>query len=215
MSTGVWLWWRQVNPARAPEVVGALLDAEAPDEFVNNLILSVRSLIPVERLCAEVEQRNRLKLLSPFLEHLVSEGSQVSKAPMTHATIVQLILPPYRLAFTWICRFGLKPIKPGKNAPCQHLHMICQLPRVWQKQWWTGLTSLSASQDPHVHNALGKIIIDSQNNPDHFLTTNPFYDSLVVGKYAEKRDPHLACVAYKRGQCDDALIDCTNRCAHA
>ena len=58
-------------------VVGALLDAEAPDEFVNNLILSVRSLIPVEQLCAEVEKRNRLKLLNPFLEHLVSEGSQV------------------------------------------------------------------------------------------------------------------------------------------
>ena len=73
--------WRQVNPARAPEVVGALLDAEAPDEFVNNLILSVRSLIPVERLCAEVEQRNRMKLLSPFLEHLVSEGSQVPAPP--------------------------------------------------------------------------------------------------------------------------------------
>ena len=77
-----------------------------------------------------------------------------------------------------------------------------------------GMTCISATlQDPHVHNALGKIIIDSQNNPEHFLTTNPFYDSLVVGKYAEKRDPHLACVAYKRGQCDDALIDCTNRCA--
>ncbi len=72
----------QVNPARAPEVVGALLDAEAPDDFVNNLILSVRSLIPVERLCAEVEQRNRLKLLSPFLEHLVSEGSQVRMLPI-------------------------------------------------------------------------------------------------------------------------------------
>jgi hypothetical protein len=25
------------------------------------------------------------------------------------------------------------------------------------------------------------------------------------------RDPHLACVAYKRGKCDDELIDCTNR----
>ncbi len=58
-------------------MVGALLDVEAPDEFVNNLILSVRSLIPVEQLCAEVEKRNRLKLLNPFLEHLVSEGSQV------------------------------------------------------------------------------------------------------------------------------------------
>jgi hypothetical protein len=67
------------------------------------------------------------------------------------------------------------------------------------------------AQDPHVHNALGKIIIDGNNSPEHFLTTNPFYDSLVVGKYAEKRDPHLACVAYKRGQCDDALLDVTNR----
>lgn len=65
-----------------------------------------------------------------------------------------------------------------------------------------------------MHNALGKIIIDSNQNPEHFLTTNPYYDSLVVGKYAEKRDPNLACVAYKRGQCDDALIACTNRYAH-
>lgn len=35
---------------------------------------------------------------------------------------------------------------------------------------------------------------------------NQFYDSLVVGKYCEKRDPHLACVAYERGQCDEELI---------
>ena len=34
-------------------------------------------------------------------------------------------------------------------------------------------------QDPQVHNALGKIIIDTNNNPEHFLTTNPYYDSLV------------------------------------
>jgi len=67
------------------------------------------------------------------------------------------------------------------------------------------------STDPHVHDALGKIIIDTNNNPEHFLTTNPYYDSVVVGKYAEKRDPNLACVAYKRGNCDDALIECTNK----
>ena len=100
-----------------------------------------------------------------------------------------------------------------------------------------------------MHNALGKIIIDTNNNPEHFLTTNPYYDSLVrgdvlldclmswlrslvgsslgsshgnvsshapppkqvVGKFAEKRDPSLACVAYKRGQCDEALVACTNK----
>lgn len=33
----------------------------------------------------------------------------------------------------------------------------------------------------------------------------------VVGKYAEKRDPNLACVAYKRGHNDDALVECTNK----
>lgn len=58
-------------------MVGALLDAEADDAFINNLILSVRSLVPVEGLVAEVEARNKLKMLNPFLEQLVSEGSKV------------------------------------------------------------------------------------------------------------------------------------------
>jgi len=42
------------------------------------------------------------------------------------------------------------------------------------------------------------------------LRENPFYDSRVVGKYCEKRDPHLACVAYERGMCDDELINVCN-----
>lgn len=39
---------------------------------------------------------------------------------------------------------------------------------------------------------------------------NQYYDSRVVGKYCEKRDPHLACVAYERGQCDRELINVCN-----
>ena len=158
----------QVNPGNAPLVVGQLLDDECAEDFIKGLILSVRSLLPVEPLVEECEKRwclpfdpkcycfafvflilscgflicrNRLRLLTQFLEHLVSEGSQ----------------------------------------------------------------------DVHVHNALGKIIIDSNNNPEHFLTTNPYYDSRVVGKYCEKRDPTLAVVAYRRGQCDDELINVTNK----
>ncbi|XP_027073276.1 clathrin heavy chain 1-like isoform X3 [Coffea arabica] len=132
---------QKVNPGNAPLVVGQLLDDECPEDFIKGLILSVRSLLPVEPLVDECEKRNRLRLLAQFLEHLVSEGSQ----------------------------------------------------------------------DVHVHNALGKIIIDSNNNPEHFLTTNPYYDSRVVGKYCEKRDPTLAVVAYRRGQCDDELINVTNK----
>ncbi|KAK1270290.1 Clathrin heavy chain 2 [Acorus gramineus] len=132
---------QKVNPGNAPLVVGQLLDDECPEDFIKGLILSVRSLLPVEPLVDECEKRNRLRLLTQFLEHLVSEGSQ----------------------------------------------------------------------DVHVHNALGKIIIDSNNNPEHFLTTNPYYDSRVVGKYCEKRDPTLAVVAYRRGQCDEELINVTNK----
>ena len=54
------------------------------------------------------------------------------------------------------------------------------------------------SQDVHVHNALGKIIIDSNNNPKQFLNTNPYYDTRVVGKYCEKSDPTLAVVDYHK-----------------
>ncbi len=61
-------------------------------------------------------------------------------------------------------------------------------------------------EEPATHNALAKIYIDSNNNPERFLRENQFYDSRVVGKYCEKRDPHLACVAYERGQCDEELI---------
>ncbi|XP_024467044.2 clathrin heavy chain 1 isoform X1 [Populus trichocarpa] len=132
---------QKVNPGNAPLVVGQLLDDECAEDFIKGLILSVRSLLPVEPLVEECEKRNRLRLLTQFLEHLVSEGSQ----------------------------------------------------------------------DVHVHNALGKIIIDSNNNPEHFLTTNPYYDSRVVGKYCEKRDPTLAVVAYRRGQCDEELINVTNK----
>lgn len=108
---------------------------------MKNLILSVRSLLPVGPLVEEVGKRNRLKMLTPFLEHLVSEGST----------------------------------------------------------------------DSQVHNALGMILIDSNSNPEHFLTTNEHYDSKVIGKYCEKRDPNLACVAYKRGNCDLELVQVTNK----
>ena len=45
-----------------------------------------------------------------------------------------------------------------------------------------------------------------------FFRENPYYDSKVVGKYCEKRDPHLACIAYERGQCDAELIKVQGNC---
>lgn len=68
-------------------------------------------------------------------------------------------------------------------------------------------------KEPATHNALAKIYIDSNNSPECFLRENAYYDSSVVGRYCEKRDPHLACVAYERGQCDLELIQVGSICA--
>uniref|UniRef100_A0A672LGN0 Clathrin heavy chain n=1 Tax=Sinocyclocheilus grahami TaxID=75366 RepID=A0A672LGN0_SINGR len=134
------IYVQKVNPSRLPVVIGGLLDVDCSEDVIKNLILVVRGQFSTDELVAEVEKRNRLKLLLPWLEARIHEGCE----------------------------------------------------------------------EPATHNALAKIYIDSNNNPERFLRENPYYDSRVVGKYCEKRDPHLACVAYERGQCDQELIHVCN-----
>ncbi|KAI9795364.1 MAG: hypothetical protein M1833_007212 [Piccolia ochrophora] len=132
---------QRVNPARTPAVVGGLLDVDCEESIIKNLLQSVNSSsIPIDELVAEVESRNRLKLLLPFLEATLASGNQQQA----------------------------------------------------------------------VYNALAKIYIDSNNNPEKFLKENDQYDSLVVGKYCEKRDPNLAYIAYRKGQNDLELVNITN-----
>lgn len=132
---------QRVNPSRTPAVIGGLLDVDCDEKVIKNLLASVNSSqIPIDELVREVEQRNRLKLLLPFLEATLDSGIQQTA----------------------------------------------------------------------VYNALAKIYIDSNNNPEKFLKENDQYDSLVVGKYCEKRDPYLAFIAYQKGQNDVDLVRITN-----
>lgn len=134
------IYVQKVNPSRLPVVIGGLLDVDCSEDIIKNLILVVRGQFSTDELVEEVEKRNRLKLLLPWLESRVHEGCV----------------------------------------------------------------------EPATHNALAKIYIDSNNNAERFLKENQWYDSRVVGRYCEKRDPHLACVAYERGSCDRELIAVCN-----
>ncbi|KAL3856703.1 hypothetical protein ACJMK2_011426 [Sinanodonta woodiana] len=134
------IYVQKVNPARLPVVIGGLLDVDCGEDVIKQLIMVVKGQFSTDELVEEVEKRNRLKLLLPWLEMRSHEG--VNEAA--------------------------------------------------------------------THNALAKIYIDSNNNPERFLRENQFYDSKIVGKYCEKRDPHLACVAYERGKCDVELIKVCN-----
>ncbi|TFK74892.1 clathrin heavy chain [Pluteus cervinus] len=131
---------QRVNSIRTPQVVGGLLDVDCDESTIKNLLTSVTGNFPIDELVHEVEQRNRLKLILPWLEARVQGGSQ----------------------------------------------------------------------DPAIFNALAKIYIDSNNNPEKFLTENNLYEPLVVGKFCEARDPYLAYIAYAKGFCDDELIAITN-----
>ncbi|KAG0156399.1 hypothetical protein PDIDSM_3577 [Penicillium digitatum] len=132
---------QRVNPGRAPAVVGGLLDVDCEESIIKNLLSTVDpSVIPIDELVTEVESRNRLKLLLPFLEATLATGNQQQA----------------------------------------------------------------------VYNALAKIYIDSKHDPEKFLKENDQYDTLVVGKYCEKRDPNLAYIAYSKGQNDLELISITN-----
>ncbi|KAI7033188.1 clathrin heavy chain, partial [Hortaea werneckii] len=71
-------------------------------------------------------------------------------------------------------------------------------------------TLAAGNQQQAVYNALAKIYIDSNNNPEKFLQENDMYDTLQVGKYCEKRDPNLAFIAYSKGQNDLELINITS-----
>lgn len=132
---------QRVNPARTPGVIGGLLDVDCDENIIKGLLNSVSpQSIPIDELVSEVESRNRLKLLLPFLEQTLAAGNQQQA----------------------------------------------------------------------VYNALAKIYIDSNNNPEKFLKENDQYDTLTVGKYCEKRDPNLAFIAYQKGQNDLELISITN-----
>ncbi|KAI1833625.1 hypothetical protein DTO006G1_4993 [Penicillium roqueforti] len=132
---------QRVNPGRAPAVVGGLLDVDCEESIIKNLLSTVDpAVIPIDELVTEVESRNRLKLLLPFLEATLATGNQQQA----------------------------------------------------------------------VYNTLAKIYIDSNNDPEKFLKENDQYDTLIVGKYCEKRDPNLAYIAYSKGQNDLELISITN-----
>lgn len=99
---------------------------------------------------------------------------------------------------------NLCPVEPLVEAAEKRNRLKLLLP-------WLEARIQEGNIEPATHNALAKIYIDSNKNPEQFLLHNQFYDSKVVGKYCEKRDPYLAFVSYKRGLCDYELIEVTNK----
>jgi len=70
------IYVQKVNTKRTPAVLGALLDVDCDETVIKNLLISVKGTIPVDELVTQFVKRNRLKLLLPYLELKLKEGSQ-------------------------------------------------------------------------------------------------------------------------------------------
>jgi clathrin heavy chain len=67
---------QRVNSARTPQVIGGLLDVDCDEGIIKQLLGSVTGPMSVDELVEEVEKRNRLKLILPFLEAKIASGAQ-------------------------------------------------------------------------------------------------------------------------------------------
>ncbi|SCU97855.1 LAMI_0F11782g1_1 [Lachancea mirantina] len=78
---------QQVNPSKTPQVVAALLDVDCDEKVIQNLLQTVLGQVPIAELTNEVEKRNRLKILLPFLEQSLAQGTQEQAVYNTLAKI--------------------------------------------------------------------------------------------------------------------------------
>ncbi|KJP87226.1 hypothetical protein AK88_03143 [Plasmodium fragile] len=78
---------------------------------------------------------------------------------------------------------------------------------------WLESRSNEGYENIELHNALAKIYIDLNKDPENFLKNNNFYDKKLIGKYCEDLDPHLAYTVYEKsnGECDEELIHITSK----
>jgi len=132
---------QQFNTSMAGRVIGALLDIEAPIDYVNKILNSVQHTAPIDDLIIQTMKRERIKLLEPILYSRAQSGS-IDKA---------------------------------------------------------------------TNNGLVLLAVLSNRNGEKLLRENQYYDPKFVGEILAKRDAHLACIAFAKGNCDDELIELTNQ----
>eukprot|EP00011_Vannellida_sp_DIVA3-517-6-12_P006730 CAMPEP_0114634276 /NCGR_PEP_ID=MMETSP0168-20121206/15897_1 /TAXON_ID=95228 ORGANISM="Vannella sp., Strain DIVA3 517/6/12" /NCGR_SAMPLE_ID=MMETSP0168 /ASSEMBLY_ACC=CAM_ASM_000044 /LENGTH=1681 /DNA_ID=CAMNT_0001845973 /DNA_START=191 /DNA_END=5236 /DNA_ORIENTATION=+ len=75
------VYLQKVNASQTPTVVASLLDADCNEDYIQQLLKMVGNGCPVAELVEQVEKRNRLKLILPWLEARVAEGNT---EPATH-----------------------------------------------------------------------------------------------------------------------------------
>ena len=93
MNRYIEVYVSKVNPSQTPVVVGSLLDVDCNEDYIRHLVKMVGTQCPVTELVAEVEKRNRLKLILNWLEERVADGNT---EPATHNALAKIYIDSNR-----------------------------------------------------------------------------------------------------------------------
>ena len=64
-----------LRPQSTPRIIGTLIDEECEENYIKQILNTVRGQCPIEPLVEEVMKRHKLKLIQKFLEERADEGN--------------------------------------------------------------------------------------------------------------------------------------------
>jgi clathrin heavy chain len=83
------LYILRVNSNAAPEFIGNLIDLEAEESYLKQLVLAMRGNCPVAELIQNFERRNKIRILETWLEQRVAEGNST---PEIHNALAKITI---------------------------------------------------------------------------------------------------------------------------
>jgi hypothetical protein len=200
-----------IAPFDAMLALSVYLHAEVPEKVTNCFMQSVmkegklQDPLPLIHLCDRyncVEDLTRYLHVNKLMKYVDVYVTKVSpeKAPAVIGTLLDL-------------EYEEEDIKRLlRQIPQCHVGDLCEQVEKRRRlpllQSWLETRIAEGNKETAAHDAIGKIYVTLNKDPQQFLTTNLFYDSAIVGKFCEEIDPYLAFLAYRRAgsACDDDLV---------
>eukprot|EP00179_Madagascaria_erythrocladioides_P027344 CAMPEP_0198339874 /NCGR_PEP_ID=MMETSP1450-20131203/41547_1 /TAXON_ID=753684 ORGANISM="Madagascaria erythrocladiodes, Strain CCMP3234" /NCGR_SAMPLE_ID=MMETSP1450 /ASSEMBLY_ACC=CAM_ASM_001115 /LENGTH=1712 /DNA_ID=CAMNT_0044044827 /DNA_START=107 /DNA_END=5242 /DNA_ORIENTATION=+ len=187
---------RDSNHYEPPRVRDFLMQAKLPDQLP--LIIVCDRFSMVDSLTKYLYKNNMSRYIEAYVQQINPANAAAVVGALLDCNCNDDYIKKLVMSIRGMCPVDALVEETSKRNRLKLLHP------------WLEARIAEGNQEPATHNAIAKIYIDLNKQPEEFLKTNLYYDSRVVGAYCEKRDPYLAFVAYKRGACDDELLATTS-----
>lgn len=212
MSSYIEVYVQKINPMNTPSVVGALLDVDCNEKYIQSLVVSVRNQAPIQELVAAVEKRNRLKLLADWLEQRAQEGNT---EPALHDALAKVYIDDSFKDASQFLRDNkhYNPLVVGAFAENRDANLAF----LAYKRGNCDKEIIDLCHRHNLHKLLARYLVERQNEALWALALDPsnedrqlLIDQVVQVALPESEDPDhviVAVRAFMNAQLPNQLID--------